>query len=68
MQAKVVFAQINPMVGDIAGNAAKILTEAREAAASLASVSIFAAFPAISPTIGLIWAKTTFACISIDPF
>lgn len=34
MQAKVVFAQINPMVGDIAGNAAKILTEAMEAAAS----------------------------------
>ena len=40
MQAKVVFAQINPMVGDIAGNAAKILTEAREAAASGASVFV----------------------------
>ena len=40
MQAKVVFAQINPMVGDIAGNAARILTEAREAAASGASVLV----------------------------
>ena len=49
----VTLAQLNPTMGDIEGNAAKVRAARARAART------FAALPSISPTVGLSWASVT---------